>query len=78
VVAIAQISLEFPVQSMDKNVIICMLHLLPSGEVHVFSQQREDVRIESLPVGVVEMVLLRALLLVPLHDTELGLVLHTG
>jgi hypothetical protein len=52
------------------------LHLLPSSQVHRLGQQGHHVRVESLPVGVVQVVLLRGFLLVTFDNGELGLVLQ--
>lgn len=52
-----------------------LFQLLKASQVHILLQQRNDIWVESLPVRVVEMVLLGRFLLVALDDAEvLGIV----
>jgi hypothetical protein len=50
------------------------LQLLQAVHIHILLQQRNDVRVESLPVRVVEVVFLRRFLGVTLDDGEVLLV----
>lgn len=52
------------------------LELLQTVHVHVLLEQGNHVGVEGLPVGVVEVVLLRGFLLVALDDGEVLLVEH--
>lgn len=52
------------------------LHFLPPSQVHWLGKQWEDVGVKSLPVRIVEVILLRRLLLVSLHNSKLCLVLE--
>lgn len=66
---------QHPVHAQLLLLLTLRNQLLKSPEIHILLQKRNDIWIKSLPVRVLKVILLRPLIEITLHDTEVLLIM---